>query len=620
MRPSERLPRTVSDELTQPEVSPATLQDIDWARLEQLVTDLWQEMGYESIARDPEVYGPQDNGIDLVARRRGPGGRRVAIQVKAYRNSVGGPHVQQYFGIKEQVHADRSLIVTSGEFSGTAVEIAEKLGVELINGEQLRSLIETRASLGFYSEYHEALGVEPEAIQQTAKQHATPLNRLTMAVYSGVGRAQERLGRLLHTSGRCLRSTATFLRRKTLWLRNGDPMLSEERRKQDDSGAANPPRRKTATLLENRGNQLMTRGMDRQRPPVVQWQHDVGPVLPEAGVDPGLRPASVVTLRRQLLVPVLGVLLFLLAIGTELFFEISRSVPVTLALVGFGLCATGILASTTRHSHSFFDLVRFAYLVPVSVPIAAWTTTGPPADTAEFGTLGVLGVAGVAAFCLHTAVSARRQHRSYKQSEFPASFVPHHRETTSFGCFGLMVLLVGGVGYHTGGLSLSVPTLSGTTAGVSVDPRLVAVSGVLAVSIAAVVYLWDGGLLGIVSGAVLVSGGLALAGVFELWQLGSGVTVGVFASLVALCLLTGFAVLSQLKHRSLQLRTVLLGLVFLFLLQQAMFGGGLLGALLFSTPRLTPGQLLIVTLLLGAALFLTTLWLERRAMTTTVPE
>lgn len=107
---------------------------------EHLVADLWQTMGWETEVTDRS----SDRGIDVVATKSYPYERKALLQAKRYGpdTSVGSPEVQQYDALRRQESkVDEVLVVTSGEFTRQARELAEELNVKLVDGERLAELL-----------------------------------------------------------------------------------------------------------------------------------------------------------------------------------------------------------------------------------------------------------------------------------------------------------------------------------------------------------------------------------------------------------------------------------------------------------------------------------------------
>lgn len=105
---------------------------------EHLVASLYGSQGYDTQVSQAS----NDKGIDVTVRGET---ETLAIQVKQYsrRNKVGRPTVQQLAGARDQVNANKGVIVTSSSFTETAQSASQSYGasMELINGQQLLEML-----------------------------------------------------------------------------------------------------------------------------------------------------------------------------------------------------------------------------------------------------------------------------------------------------------------------------------------------------------------------------------------------------------------------------------------------------------------------------------------------
>lgn len=116
------------------------LQRMDNYEFEHFVGDLWEQMGWSTEVSTQSA----DKGIDVIATRRSPYEEKALIQAKRYgpNTTVGSPDIQQYASLKHQRHGvDKVLVVTTNGFSGQAEEIAHKLNVKLVDGDDLVALV-----------------------------------------------------------------------------------------------------------------------------------------------------------------------------------------------------------------------------------------------------------------------------------------------------------------------------------------------------------------------------------------------------------------------------------------------------------------------------------------------
>lgn len=108
---------------------------------EHFVGDLWERMGWETEVSQASV----DAGIDVIATKETPYPQKKVIQAKRYgeNTTVGGPDVQQYASLKQQVNgADSVVIVTTSSFTSSAERRAEELNVKLVDGNGLIGIID----------------------------------------------------------------------------------------------------------------------------------------------------------------------------------------------------------------------------------------------------------------------------------------------------------------------------------------------------------------------------------------------------------------------------------------------------------------------------------------------
>ena len=78
-----------------------------------------------------------DQGVDIIAMK---GERKVAIQCKRYKNTVGNSAVQQVFAAKAHENADYAVVVTNSDYTKAARELAKSTNVGLLHYHQLGEL------------------------------------------------------------------------------------------------------------------------------------------------------------------------------------------------------------------------------------------------------------------------------------------------------------------------------------------------------------------------------------------------------------------------------------------------------------------------------------------------
>ena len=80
-----------------------------------------------------------DQGGDLVAIKES---ERLLIQAKCYKNmAVGNDAVQQAFAAKTLYDCNKSIVITTSDFTREAVELSKSTGVELTPKKRLQELL-----------------------------------------------------------------------------------------------------------------------------------------------------------------------------------------------------------------------------------------------------------------------------------------------------------------------------------------------------------------------------------------------------------------------------------------------------------------------------------------------
>jgi restriction system protein len=91
-------------------------------------------MGY----RAHRTRGSADGGVDIIAEKNGA---KIVIQCKNYKAAVGPAPVRDLFGVVMSEGASRGILVCTSTFSESAMAFAEGKPIELIDGEELATLI-----------------------------------------------------------------------------------------------------------------------------------------------------------------------------------------------------------------------------------------------------------------------------------------------------------------------------------------------------------------------------------------------------------------------------------------------------------------------------------------------
>lgn len=113
------------------------LNQMSWGDFERLVAEHFRRAGFQ-VSR-AGGNGP-DGGIDLVVRKNSEKHLVQCKQWKAYK--VGVQPVREFYGVMAANGATGGYFVTSGVYTDEAKKFAQGLNLELIDGPQLKSLID----------------------------------------------------------------------------------------------------------------------------------------------------------------------------------------------------------------------------------------------------------------------------------------------------------------------------------------------------------------------------------------------------------------------------------------------------------------------------------------------
>lgn len=118
------------------------LHQMDPYRFEELVAELWELQGYETVVRQ----GSGDRGIDVEATKSFPSNEKVLIQAKRKQegDNVDSKMVRNYATLYQQVpDADKVTIVTTSDVTRPGEQLSQDLDVEVITGDTLTEYIVT---------------------------------------------------------------------------------------------------------------------------------------------------------------------------------------------------------------------------------------------------------------------------------------------------------------------------------------------------------------------------------------------------------------------------------------------------------------------------------------------
>ncbi|WP_248897573.1 restriction endonuclease [Haloplanus halobius] len=149
------------------------LQNIDPYDFENFVGELWEKEGWTtSVSQDTN-----DQGIDVIADKKGTIDQRLAIQAKRYSagNKVGRPKIQQYHSLKEQdTNADAAVVVTTSGFTAHAKNWAREHNVKLVDGDDLVEMVERHGAHDLLDEYAPPLSeIDEEPTKSTSTEQSS---------------------------------------------------------------------------------------------------------------------------------------------------------------------------------------------------------------------------------------------------------------------------------------------------------------------------------------------------------------------------------------------------------------------------------------------------------------
>ena len=118
----------------------SVLRELPPHHFEQFVADVWQErQGWATEVMDA---GP-DRGLDVIGEPPS-GGAKTAVQCKRYRegNKVTSDQIQQYASLRQQWDdVEGVTVVTTSSFTQDAGELATRLNVKCIGGDDLAQIV-----------------------------------------------------------------------------------------------------------------------------------------------------------------------------------------------------------------------------------------------------------------------------------------------------------------------------------------------------------------------------------------------------------------------------------------------------------------------------------------------
>ena len=105
------------------------------SEFEKLCSKLFDSLGYISELTPPT----NDGGYDILLKKNG---EQTIVECKCYsiEHKIGRPAIQKLVGANKIVLADKLIFITTSNFSSSAIQYAEEVCVELINGYNLMEL------------------------------------------------------------------------------------------------------------------------------------------------------------------------------------------------------------------------------------------------------------------------------------------------------------------------------------------------------------------------------------------------------------------------------------------------------------------------------------------------
>ena len=112
------------------------IRDMDESDFAAFVGDIWEQQGWNTQTTEK-------SGKTFVALQR-DGAEGLIWATTGSGNGVSGKALQQFVQIAKEYGLDEGAVVTDGTFSDDAERIAEQAGVDLVDGEKLRTIVEAR--------------------------------------------------------------------------------------------------------------------------------------------------------------------------------------------------------------------------------------------------------------------------------------------------------------------------------------------------------------------------------------------------------------------------------------------------------------------------------------------
>ncbi len=108
------------------------LSGLSWFEFEQHCTRWLSSMGFDEVAR-----ASVDQGVDITALKGSGPLQKWVIQCKHWKKKIGPEIVRELEGARTLRRADRAMLIASSAFTAGAIETADQLGIELVDGGSL---------------------------------------------------------------------------------------------------------------------------------------------------------------------------------------------------------------------------------------------------------------------------------------------------------------------------------------------------------------------------------------------------------------------------------------------------------------------------------------------------
>lgn len=152
-------------------------------RFEIFVGSMLEKLGYTDVC---VTQASNDKGGDLIAVEPG-GDRKVCFQCKRYSKEVGISSVQEVFSAAKYYECDIAVVVTNSTFTYQAHELAEKIGVDLWDGEYLSAMMQ-KCQTEVFALLHERLqNATNKGNTEDAAQRTWPKKMYSTEPFSGTG-------------------------------------------------------------------------------------------------------------------------------------------------------------------------------------------------------------------------------------------------------------------------------------------------------------------------------------------------------------------------------------------------------------------------------------------------